>query len=121
MLFEYSYSTCTSHLYYSGPSPIDSITFSPDCNGEILSDNEIELANFNLYPNPAGDFLRVDFPDNNQVLEAIVFYDLRGRIILSKSGFDIEKGIDISNLPRGLYVVRGRTQDGIFSAKVFKE
>ncbi len=91
---------------------VDSWTnFSENC---MMSNTEIELTQFQLYPNPAHGI--INFPE--PVWE-ISIYDLSGRLI--KSQPKLTDKLDISFLPAGNYIIKGTTKTGNkFSEKIIK-
>ena len=90
-------------------------------NGFVSVDEKVNRGKLRIYPNPAGDFIRVELPDKNQQLKNFSFYDMSGRLVISKPVLGLESGIDISELTPGMYVVQGNTDDGVFTGKVLVE
>ena len=115
--FENGYETCTSHLYYSGPSPIDSITFSPDCNGEILSTRQVELADFNVFPNPASETLNISLNDGKA--ESGTIYDSLGKRVKFFSVKSQEIQVDVHELNPGIYFVKIQLENGQILVRKF--
>ncbi|NEN22529.1 T9SS type A sorting domain-containing protein [Cryomorpha ignava] len=109
-MFENNYKTCTSQLNYIGPSPIDSITFSPDCNGEILSTSHMELINFNIYPNPVSDKLHISLPAGVAISGSI--YNAVGMQVLDFSFVNSQTQVDIRKLEVGTYFVKIELENG---------
>ena len=73
---------------------------------------------FTLYPNPAGDYLRVDFGRQINGSGHIEILDQLGRVVLREKWNQSEvQVLDISALERGVYVVR--TDKGYMSYKKF--
>lgn len=74
-----------------------------------------------VWPNPAHDVIHLDLPqDKSKGIYQI--YDITGRLVVSAFVSDIDTGIDVSNLGRGIYVVRYIDNDGgAFSGKVLLE
>jgi hypothetical protein len=74
------------------------------CDGQIVSVNNPisgEINNVSLYPNPTSSLL--NFKSDSQI-EMIKVYNLLGKVILSKEGKRMSQ-IDISELPKGIYLV----------------
>lgn len=69
---------------------------------------EKSIPSVHIYPSPARDFLKIEYPNNLRFVGAIQFYDLLGREIdlpLHHS----EKNVcifDVSNIPNGLYFLK---------------
>ena len=66
----------------------------------------------NIYPNPAQDVLNIDA----NVLQATIT-STSGQLILNTD----KKAIDISSLPKGLYFITIKTENGIINSKFVKE
>ena len=58
-----------------------------------------------VFPNPASDFLWIDTPSTLENYKASIF-DLHGRLVLQHNGIGSQRGIDISNLQKGTYLLR---------------
>lgn len=72
-----------------------------------LTENEVKEELFIVYPNPANDYLQVK---SNSKLERIVILDYSGRIVQEED--DASTSLSISHLSKGIYTVRGITQEG---------
>ncbi len=59
-----------------------------------------------IYPNPAATRLVVAYRDNAPVRKVINVYDLVGRLVTMSEVNDAVTTIDLSDVPRGVYVVR---------------
>jgi hypothetical protein len=72
-----------------------------------------------VYPNPAGDFVNIDLPDDAQV---IIISDLTGRVVLRSNVEGREKiQVDLNKLSAGLYLTEVKIDNGSFlSGKLFK-
>ncbi|MGC3979401.1 MAG: T9SS type A sorting domain-containing protein [Paludibacteraceae bacterium] len=73
-------------------------------------------ANISLYPNPASDcvFIRSDVG-----VQRVAIYDLTGSLVLTLNS--VTQGVDISQLPRGIYIVQLNTEKGIYLQKIMKK
>lgn len=73
-------------------------------NGTILSiQDEVAEADLILYPNPTSD--QFNITSGNKVIKSIVINDMLGRSIQSINVNDLNKNINVSNLPRGVYII----------------
>ncbi|WP_196894071.1 endonuclease I family protein [Aureivirga marina] len=81
-----------------------------------LSNEEFELENFAIYPNPASNVLYIDNVDKATSIELI---DLAGRRILSQ---ELKLGKNIISLPKekGMYVLNIKTKNSNISRKIIK-
>ncbi|MDQ6480545.1 T9SS type A sorting domain-containing protein [Dyadobacter sp. LHD-138] len=75
--------------------------------------------NLNVYPNPVSDLLQI-INVNKQLIKSVEIIDIAGKIVYlssSERGLSdiVSKGVDISKLPSGAYVVRVSGVNGILS------
>jgi hypothetical protein len=72
---------------------------------KILDSDQL---NFNLFPNPASDYINVDWVEGNP--SEVYIYNTSGRLVLHKS-LSISKEPDfrihVKDLPRGIYILTG--------------
>ncbi|NVK65908.1 MAG: T9SS type A sorting domain-containing protein [Flavobacteriales bacterium] len=74
---------------------------NPYCTASTL---ELEEQNIKLYPNPSEDHFYIDF-DFSAELKEIHVLDLSGKRIKQFEVNLDESGYDVSNLPRGMYII----------------
>ena len=78
-----------------------------------------------VYPNPATEQLHIELNTNYSALNRITIYDLQGRELLNKHLNESKTknvSIDVSNLPKGMYVLRASTNEhAVFSNIVIIE
>jgi len=82
-----------------------------------LSRNEIQRFSYNLYPNPAQDFLQITLPENVGSLQYQI-YNLNGQEL--QSGTTAGQ-INVASLTKGYYQLVIRNQDKIQSTLWIKE
>lgn len=80
--------------------------------------NDIQLANLNIYPNPATDLINISYPTS---IENIEIFDLTGRKILSKTVSEKETQLNISHLNSGIYILNIKTDEGLGSKRIIKK
>ena len=61
--------------------------------------------NFMVYPNPAKDFVSVSFGDLTNIKVAKI-YNISGKVLMTKEMRGESGIIDISSLPKGLYIIK---------------
>ncbi len=73
----------------------------------IIGINEDELASYEVYPNPAHDFINVSFNGSHKEV-TISLFDLTGRVVYTKTvAPDAESTvIPVNNMPKGLYLLK---------------
>jgi uncharacterized protein YjdB len=70
-----------------------------------LSVNDVTLADFNLYPNPAKDSFNVNLKNSEAIGSKINITNLNGQVIYKDILDSKTKNIDTSNLNPGLYLI----------------
>ena len=79
-------------------------------------------AKVNVYPNPAASLLNVDFTKNEQSLKKeIIILDLIGNKIMSRFVQVQNERIDISELPKGVYLMNIRIGEEQVTHRVIKK
>lgn len=73
-----------------------------------------------IYPNPSGGIVKILFNPFSGKPAAIEIQDLQGRIV-QKNTFRKETSIDLSSMPKGMYLVKLKTEDEIFIRKILLE
>jgi len=74
-----------------------------------------------IYPNPAQDFIVVKTRENIRV-QGIEIYGINGALIASEFDLNtLSRQVNVSSLPRGLYLVRVMTDQGFVTRKIFKD
>ncbi|AWH85653.1 hypothetical protein HYN59_11285 [Flavobacterium album] len=89
----------------------------------ILSRNETDpkstslSGNITIYPNPAKDKFTLSLRDNS-IIRSVEIYDLTGKHVFSKNVDIPQYNVDISELSKGIYIVRIKTDRSTESVKV---
>ena len=76
---------------------------------DAVSENDVPY--FTIYPNPASDFITIEYDDVNQV----TVYDMTGKVVIRKN-LDGDNRIYVGNLSKGTYVIT--YDDGLTSRKL---
>jgi len=100
----------------------DYSTFPPtngtfDCSNIGIEDIELSKIEAKIYPNPAIDNLIVETKENILTLEV---FDALGRKAISTNPKQKSITLDVSNLEKGIYILKLQTEKGIGSYKVIK-
>ena len=82
-----------------------------------MDDIEFNFVEAKVYPNPAIDYLSIETKEMVQRLEV---YDALGRRAISKAPNQNNFSLDISNLEKGIYILKLQTKEGIGSFKLIK-
>ena len=72
----------------------------------------------NIFPNPTHDKLHIN--SKTEKWSSVEIIDFTGRSVLLNNSFN-EQTIDISGLPRGVYLLRLSTEKKMFTEKFVKE
>lgn len=81
---------------------------------EVLA--EIPL---NLSPNPVVDEVFVEWPEETSSPVVVRIYNIQGQLLL-QNNMPIGRGINVTNLPDGLYLLKGSADGKLFTAKFHK-
>jgi hypothetical protein len=98
------------------PGPTDSYNFTVSLP---TSEKEIEREEFNIYPNPASEELKIE--NGEFKIDAVEIYNTLGEKILNQKPTDNKQQqpfIDISKLSPGMYVIELKSGEK-FSRKIF--
>lgn len=76
----------------------------PEDEKMLFLENEIDLSEISVYPNPAGQYLNIVTP-SEYLIDRIVFYDIVGKEVYHIDDQEFVDEIDISNLPNGIYII----------------
>ena len=81
-----------------------------------LGTKEVKLSkSIVCYPNPADDIIHFN------VIGKINIYSTEGRLVLSKDNVDGSRGVNVSSLVKGNYILTIENKDGKFSSKFIKK
>ncbi len=104
-----------------------------DSNGDLKGDacqnlvstaeEDLGLSNFTIYPNPASDRVWLEWSLEKDADLRISLLNLNGQVLLENQTLSLSQGshrshIDISNLPKGMYLVRLSSRKGVVSRKL---
>jgi len=80
---------------------------------------EMQKQKLIIYPNPVHDKLQIAINNQGEKVEQIVIYDINGREILKKSYMSYLINIDVSNLNKGVYIIKVKGSSGNVLSKKF--
>ncbi|KAA3632731.1 MAG: T9SS C-terminal target domain-containing protein [Bacteroidetes bacterium] len=89
---------------------------NPGCNPSINAVDWEQVASFNLFPNPANDWLKIE----GQGIFDVEIFDVNGRLLTQKSKQKDVSTIHVDNWPNGEYFVRIRIGKQVVINKVLK-
>jgi len=85
-------------------------------NNELITDE----VKFKIYPNPAQNYINIQFDENEYAQKDIRIIDMSGRIIKTAELYSDMETIDISEIQKGLYILEIRTQNKVYRQKFVK-
>ena len=94
-----------------GSEKIESAPQSIQVDGPLLSTLKSQKEKFIIYPNPSDGLVNIQ----NEVLKAIQVFDLNGRMIKQ---FEPSNQIDLSEISKGIYVIKLISELGVRVDKV---
>lgn len=89
----------------NGNNTGDQIVTNQSASFGVLPVEDFTMLEFNLYPNPSDEEIRIDLPEiSNNVNYEI--YDYTGRVLIKQNLLSFDNNINISNLKAGMYLIR---------------
>lgn len=90
------------------------------CLSTNIRNDELNISDINVFPNPSSDIISIEFKDNNQTETGLELYNLLGKTIYknSLSPTDTLFNIDISGISNGCYLLKLINSNGIFFKKI---
>jgi len=83
--------------------------------------NELTKANFKIYPNPANDFINIQFKRNSDKQYNLQIFDIQGKQVYYKQNFET-KYLNIEPFNNGIYFIRiSDNKSVIFDTKFIKQ
>lgn len=100
--------------YFGHTNVIDDVSIE-----ESLATVNTSQVNFTYYPNPVKDVISIDNHQKN--IEAVNFYTLLGKKVMSKTIGQSKVSLDINSLPSGVYFMEVQTKHATHTVKIVKE
>ena len=103
-----------SYLY------VDNLAFAGSVTG--IKENKLN-AEVKLFPNPTSDKLVVSVANSKTTKGQIEISDMQGRKVkaLSNIDFTMSNTIDVADLPKGEYIIKLSTSEGLLTQKFLKQ
>lgn len=84
---------------------------------DLLHSGSFNKESFNIYPNPAQDFIYINSTSNNPI-DSVELFNLQGKLIIKK---EKTNAIDVSSLKSGIYIMKIKSNNMIESKRIIKE
>lgn len=97
----------------------DHLPLVADFRLKITSSVEEQLSPFGIYPNPAGDYVDIQFPDLYGASGELL--DIQGKTVARFELTEIPHRLDLSDLPAGVYVLKLKHGGKEFHNKLLKK
>ena len=84
-------------------------------------ESEIDINSITIFPNPSlnGEF---NISSKDELIEEVIVYDLSGKIILHKDiNRQYEVRVNLNNVSDGLFLVKIRVNDKVYTKKLIKQ
>jgi hypothetical protein len=100
----------------------DTLTIVPASRADGRPQSEVNQKGTKLYPNPASTIVRLQLENDVQTINDIEVYDGIGKLntISSRRIGDSFYEINVSRLPRGVYLIKAKTVRGVKTFKFIK-
>ncbi|QOD61771.1 T9SS type A sorting domain-containing protein [Polaribacter haliotis] len=85
----------------------------------VLGIPEAKRLNFEMFPNPSSTMLNIQLPAEN-FNGKVEFFDVVGRMILSKKITSKDKNVDVTNLNKGIYTLKITSDNKVGSKQFIK-
>jgi len=83
-----------------------------------LSNSNFDQVEINIHPNPASNFLHIE--SNQAEITGIEVFDLKGKQVMQSKSTSLDK-VDVSQLSKGMYLLKLSTSQGELTKKFIKE
>ena len=80
---------------------------------------ESENKQFNIYPNPTSGLLNID--SSASCIHKITISNITGRTLFEKTGKHQHETLNLSNLKKGVYIIKITTDDKRYVNKIIKD
>ena len=103
----------TAYIYFDlNPAIVTNTTININTSLGINSGNSIDLK---LYPNPTSGLILIE---SSEIIGEITVYDLSGKRVYFQNNSDVQLQIDLSDLNKGMYLIKVSTDNSIINRRV---
>lgn len=90
-------------------------------SGFVGIDEKEGRGKLKLYPNPAQSFITIKIPQGNDVINTVEIITVQGKVVKQIQNFNQDDKVSIVGLVAGIYIVKARTDSGVFTQKLVVE
>ena len=76
------------------------------------------ISSIQIYPNPANELFHFRLQGGDDVNGKMSMYDMQGRLMMQDAEDDLNKAVQVTNIPDGMYWIKWQTASGNYSGKV---
>lgn len=110
--------TKVRHIYFSTVTAFKYVDDFSVVEASTASVEDLQQFNFELYPNPASDFVKVLAVEN---FDKVEIYNLLGKLIYEETVSNNYKEIKVSNLSNGIYFIKASKGKSAGTYKFIKQ
>lgn len=114
-----NYPTFGSYYQSFNAGSVDSFLTILDLNGNVLKVNDTKTNSLKIYPNPTSDFINIQNVENTKYTKSEIF-SMEGRLVYQTKEI-INHQINVSNLPKGSYILRLYNNGAVNQFKFIKK
>lgn len=107
----------TINLNSDGCNSIEEVL--EECSTTAILSPSVNLAEFQILPNPVVSQFRISFQSNTSTLFSIRIFDFKGIELVYEKELSDQSRINIGNLSSGLYILQVEFEDGYRSSRKF--
>lgn len=110
----------TANIYFDFNPAIVTNTWTTEFV-PLLAVNQIENSDYIFYPNPVTNTFTISLKNNSESIDAISILDILGKTVLSKTVNNSKVEVDVSNLSKGVYFAKVKTNESENTIKIIKD
>jgi len=97
----------------------ENLMFVEQLNTPMINTVDIDETEIKIYPNPVQDKLNIVVPGAEEM--QVYIYSISGQLMYEAKEIYMQESINVSNLEKGLYIVKVISEGEIFTTKLIKQ
>lgn len=89
-------------------------------NAALVGIQEIETANFEIYPNPFDNYILISLGNNDTNSSEVLITDITGKVVVNRTYNEKSIKIDMTELSSGSYIVKVKNNNVVSTKQVIK-